>query len=76
MTTPRPEAKFAQRRGSTTLHIVTGVVNWYSGMTVTTECGVKRALVLEERADRNRLPATVCQRCVRILGWNYPLREK
>jgi hypothetical protein len=65
-----PETKFGMRLGSTTLHIITGVSGWYSGMTLTSECGVKHVNVLEENANKNSLPATTCKRCIKILGWN------
>lgn len=68
----RPTAHYARRLGSATDHIVTNVVDWYSGMTHTTECGVKRADVREENADRDHPKATACKRCLKILGWDLP----
>lgn len=70
-----PSAHYASRRGSSTLHIITGVASWYSGMTLTTECGVKRADVLEVKADRARLDPRACKRCLRTLGWDLVPRK-
>jgi hypothetical protein len=72
VTVPPHDNKLAIRPRSTTLHIVIGVAGWYNGMTATTECGVRMAAVLDDRAVPERLPATVCKRCVHTLGWDLP----
>jgi len=65
-----PHAHLAVRRNSTTEHIVTNVIGWYSGMSLTTECGVKHADVREEIVTRETVPVTACKRCVKALGWD------
>jgi hypothetical protein len=69
-TTPTHATHYAMRRGSRTLHLVVGVSGWYSGMTSTTECGVKMADVLEDHATRARPDAATCKRCMHTLGWD------
>lgn len=60
--------RIATRRTNRTRHVVTGVPRWWSGMLGITECGVRNADVHEEQAKRD--DPLLCQRCVRILGWD------
>jgi hypothetical protein len=62
----------ATRRDNLTLHVVANLASWYSGMTATTECGVAHADVKESQARREEA-SRYCKRCVKMLGWNYPV---
>lgn len=72
---PKPQPHYAMRRDSRTLHIVTNVVNWYEGMMATSECGIRLCSVNAQVADRENMEPDTCKRCIKTLGWNYPLRR-
>lgn len=66
-----PSTRIGMKRGSRqafpALHVVTGVRDWRSGITATSECGLK-CDVLEAVADDRKVQ--LCQRCRHSLGWD------
>lgn len=69
--TASPSTRIGMKRGSQiafpALHVVTNVRDWHSGMTGTSECGL-RCDILEAVADDAKVQ--LCQRCRHSLGWD------
>lgn len=65
--TTRIGMKHGTRIAFPALHVITGAHGWHSGMTATSECGL-RCDVLEDIADDSK--AQLCERCRHSLGWD------